>query len=479
MLKQEQQLTQRQTLSPQQIQVIRLLELSEIELEEQVKQELIDNPALEEGEAVLPNEPDDEQDSGYESAEDMLMGDYNSDDDIPAYLDKELPRENTPREEIPFSVGTSFHDYLIEQLQLRELSDEDKKIAEYIIGNIDDNGYLQRTLAAISDDLLFQVGIDVSTEKLNELLQTIQDFEPAGVGAKDLQECLLLQLERRRGTAPAQLAYLIIENAFEAFTKHHYDKIQRKFGIPDVELKEAMQEIAQLNPKPGSCWTDTFSENINHIIPDFHVEEHDGELTLSLNNTNIPALRISNSYNDMLADYSGNKANQTKERRDALLFIKQKIDAAQSFINAIRQRQQTLLVTMEAILERQRDFFLTGDESSLRPMILRDIATRTGYDISTISRVTSNKYVQTNYGIFPLKYFFSESMQNEGGEEISVREIRKILQHCIDEEDKRSPLTDDRLCEILNEKGYTIARRTVAKYREQLGIPVARLRKLL
>ena len=486
MLRQEQKLQQRQTLSPQQIQAIRLIELSEIELEEQIKQELIDNPALEEAEdfATADNtaetSPDaDETADGEESAEELLMGDYRNEDDMPAYLDRDSGSENRPHDEIPFAGETSFHEHLTEQLQLRDISEDDRKIAEYIIGNIDDNGYLQRTLPAIADDLLFQTGTETPVEKLQELLQIIQDFDPAGVGASNLQECLLLQLERKRGTDAVRLAYDIIDKAFDAFGKRHYEKIARQFGIGEDALKAAIQEIAQLNPKPGSSWNDAFAENMNRISPDFFVDENDGELTLSLNNNHIPALRISRSYNEMLADYTGNKANRTNERRDALLFIKQKIDAAQSFINAVQQRQQTLSATMQAILERQRDFFLSGDESRLRPMILRDIAERTGYDISTISRATSNKYVQTAFGIYPLKYFFSESMQNDAGDEFSTREIKKILKESIEGEDKQSPLTDDRLCELLREKGYAIARRTVAKYREQLGIPVARLRKFL
>ena len=486
MLRQEQKLQQRQTLSPQQIQAIRLIELSEIELEEQIKQELIDNPALEEAEdfAIADNATEtvsdaDETAGGEESAEELLMGDYRNEDDMPAYLDRDSGDENRPHDDIPFAGGTSFHEHLTEQLQLRDISEDDRKIAEYIIGNIDDNGYLQRTLPAIADDLLFQTGTETPVEKLQELLQIIQDFDPAGVGASNLQECLLLQLERKRGTDAVRLAYDIIDKAFDAFGKRHYEKIARQFGIGEDALKAAIQEIAQLNPKPGSSWNDAFTENMNRISPDFFVDENDGELTLSLNNNHIPALRISRSYNEMLADYTGNKANRTNERRDALLFIKQKIDAAQSFINAVQQRQQTLSATMQAILERQRDFFLSGDESRLRPMILRDIAERTGYDISTISRATSNKYVQTAFGIYPLKYFFSESMQNDAGDEFSTREIKKILKESIEGEDKQSPLTDDRLCELLREKGYAIARRTVAKYREQLGIPVARLRKFL
>ncbi len=479
---QQQQIQQKQTLSPQQIQVIRLIELSEIELEEQVKQELIDNPALEEDyDHNDINEPDmydgTNNETSGESADEILLADYRNDDEIPTYLDREYNTESSLREEIPFSGGTTFHEFLIEQLQLRDLSDVDQKIAEYIIGNIDENGYLQRTLPSISDDLLFQVGIDVSADKLGKLLLIIQDFEPAGVGASNLQECLLLQLERRRGTHVSQLAYEIIDKMFDAFSKRHYEKIQRILDISDEDLKASIEEISQLNPKPGSSWNNTFTDGMNHIVPDFYVEEINGELILNLNNSNIPTLRISRSYSDMLTDYVGNKANRTKERKDAILFVKQKIDAAQSFINAIQQRQATLLSTMQAILERQRDFFLSGDESMLRPMILRDIAEVTGYDISTISRVTSNKYVQTNYGLYPLKYFFSESRQNEAGEEFSTREIKRILKSLIDGEEKKTPYTDDKLCELLNEHGYSIARRTVAKYREQLGIPVARMRK--
>ncbi|MCD7710754.1 MAG: RNA polymerase factor sigma-54 [Porphyromonadaceae bacterium] len=488
MLKQGQKLQQqqRQTLSPQQILSIRLLELSEIELEEQIKQELIDNPALEEGEDISSQEEgmdsmgeEGEEPLSKESTEELMMGDYSNDDDVPAYLDRELPDINAPREEIPIAGGTTFHDYLLEQLRLRNLPEEDRQIAEYIIGNIDDNGYLQRTLPAISDDLIFQTGIDVPVERLEKLLRIIQDFDPAGVGASTLQECLRLQLERMRENSSAQIAYDIVDKAFEPFSKRHYEKIQRQLNLSESELKTAIQEISQLNPKPGSSWNDLFTESLTHINPDFTVDENEGELILSLNNSNIPQLRISRNYNEMLSDYMGNKANQTREKRDALLFIKQKIDTAQSFINAIQQRQQTLISTMQAILNWQREFFLSGDESRLRPLILRDIAEQTGYDISTISRATSNKYVQTPFGIYPLKYFFSESMQNDAGEEISAREIKRILQEYIGNEDKHAPLTDDKLCDLLKEKGYAIARRTVAKYREQLGVPVARLRKII
>lgn len=479
MLKQQLQLKLQQKLSPQQIQVMRILELTAIELEERIKQELVDNPALEEG----PEEHNDdnllseEENNNTETAEDISLGDYLSEDDIPDYkLEADNFSHKDRREEIPFSGNSSFHDGLLRQLGLRNLNEEDTRIAEYIIGNIDDNGYLQRSLQAISDDLIFQAGIDVSTEKLEELLQIIQDFEPAGIGATNLRECLMLQLERKSATPANLLAYRIVDEMFEEFSKKHYDKILRQLNVNKEELKDAITEITSLNPKPGGG-ADSFEAGGNHIIPDFIVDEQDGELTLSLNNGELPELRVNRSYADMLKDYTGNKQNQTREKKDALLFVKQKLDAAQWFIDAVKQRQQTMLSVMEVILLLQREFFMTGDESTLKPMILRDVAERTGYDISTISRASNSKYVQTNFGVFPLKYFFSESMQNNSGEEISSREIKKILQECIDHEDKKKPLADDKLCELLKEKGYVIARRTVAKYREQLGIPVARLRK--
>ena len=460
-----------------------MLELTAVELEERIKQELVDNPALEEG----PDEPAGEietygntsdEEGSDESAEELSMADYMSEDDIPDYkLEADNFSQKDRREEIPFSGSSSFHDHLLQQLGERHLDEQEYKIAEYIIGNIDDNGYLQRPLSAISDDLIFQVGIDISTEKLEELLQIIQDFEPAGTGSSNLRECLLLQLERKPATPATLLAYRIIEESFDEFSKKHYDKILRQHNIGEEQLKEAIREITLLNPKPGNVWSDSFSDGMSQIVPDFIVDAQDGVLTLSLNNSQLPELRISRSYTQMLEEYMGNKQNRTRDRKDALLFIKQKLDAAQWFVEAVRQRQQTLLQTMQVIIDLQKEFFLSGDESNLRPMILRDVAERTGFDISTISRASNSKYVQTSFGIYPLKYFFSESMQNDSGEEVSSREIKKILQECIEHEDKRKPLADDKLCEMLKEKGYIIARRTVAKYREQLGLPVARLRK--
>ncbi len=484
-LRQQLQQKLQQKLSPQQIQLIRLLELTEIEFEERVQQELVDNPALEEGREELldvSNDFDsnaDEEGNPAESAEEIALGDYSSDDEIPDYrLEAGNYSREERREDIPFVSASSFHDFLENQLGELSLNETDYQIALYIIGNIDDNGYLQRPIQAISDDLIFQVGLDVPVHKVEEVLQTIQEFEPAGVGASNLRECLLLQLERHEGTPENLLAYRIINEQFEEFSKKHYDKIIRQCGVSEKELKEAVREITLLNPKPGNSWNNSYSGNESqHIIPDFFVEAQDTELSISLNNSNIPELHISREYQDMLEDYTSNKQNQTREKRDALLFVKQKLDAAQWFVNAVKQRQETLLNTLQVIVTLQRNFFLTGDEHDLRPMILKDVAERTGYDISTISRAANSKYVQTNFGIYPLKYFFSEAMQNDAGEEVSTREIKSLLQELIDREDKQKPLSDDKLCELLQQQGYPIARRTVAKYREQLAIPVARLRK--
>ena len=381
------------------------------------------------------------------------------------------------REELPFAEGESLREHLLEQLGLRNLPEKQVKIAEYIIGNIDDDGYLRRDLPAVADDLIFQAGQQVNEAEIEEVLRVIQDFEPAGVGARDLKECLLIQLQKREKTEATQLALRILNNYFEDFTRKRYERILKLLEITEEELKRAIREITLLNPKPGSNWGDTMETAMSQIVPDFLVEANNGELTLSMNNRGIPDLRINPEYQEMLQDYSGNKANQTAERRDAVQFVKQKLDAAQWFIDAIRQRNETLQRTMEAIIHLQREFFLTGDETTLRPMIMKDVAERAGYDISTISRVSNSKYVQTNFGIYPLKYFFSESMQTDTGEEISNREVKKIMQDHVHAEDKRHPLTDEELAAILKEAGYVIARRTVAKYREQLGIPVARMRK--
>ena len=469
------QLQQRllQKLSPQQIQVIKLLESTTLELEDRIKQELEENPALE----TVSETSEELSPSDDDFSVDMSLDDYRTEDDIPPYLEPNNKSFGEKREDIPFSAGMSFHESLIEQLGLRDLSEREYRIGEYIIGNIDDEGYLRRDLKAISDDLLFQVNLDVSEKELKDILEIIQDFEPIGVGAQTLQDCLLIQLKKKREAPETKSAIEIIEKYFEEFVRKHYDKIAQALNIGEKELKAAMSEITGLNPKPGNAFSIPAENRKETIIPDFIVEQQYGELFVSLNSKNVPELKVSPEFSDMVKDYSSNKENQTQDRRDAILFIKQKLDSAKWFIDSVKQRQTTLLAVMNAMVEFQKSFFTDGDESLLKPMILKDIAEITGYDISTVSRVTGSKYVQTNFGIFSLKYFFSESMQNEDGEEISSREIKKILSECIQNEDKQKPLPDDKLTEILREKGYVIARRTVAKYREQLNLPVARLRK--
>lgn len=486
MLKQQLRQQLQQKLSPQQIQVIRLLELPAIELEEKVKHELEENPALEEGKE-MPDEFDqtdgeigensDSMTENNEGEDDLSLGDYLTEDDIPDYKLQEIRDKSTKKEDIPFSVSESLNEFLLQQLGFRNLPDKEMKIAEYIIGNIDDDGYLRRDLGAIADDLMFQAGLDISEKDVENILKMIQDFEPTGVGARNLQECLCIQLQKKEQTPETPIAIQIIQHYFEDFSRKHYEKILRGLDISEETLKKAIREITLLNPKPGNAWGGTMETAMSQIIPDFIVDSNNGEITLSMNNRGIPDLRINKEYQDMFQDYTSNKANQTSERKNAIQFVKQKLDAAQWFIDAVKQRQETLMRTMEAIIQLQREFFLTGDEATLRPMILKDVAEKTGYDISTISRVSNSKYVQTNFGIYSLKYFFSESMQTDSGEEISTREVKKIMKEHIEAEDKRKPLTDEELASILKEKGYVIARRTVAKYREQLGISVARLRK--
>jgi RNA polymerase sigma-54 factor len=481
-LKQQQQLKQQLRLSPQQIQTIRILELPALEIEERIKSELDENPALEEG-----KDYSDEQDPDYnaegnqaenqDSNEDLSLGDYLSEDDIPDYKLAEMSNKEERKESVLFNNEQSLSEYLLQQLVLNELSEKNKRIGEYIIGNIDDDGYLRRDMQAIADDIAFQLGIDFSVKELTELLELIQELDPPGIGARNLQECLILQLKKRKETKETGLAIEILTNYFEAFTRKHYDKIRKLLGIDEEQMKAVIHEITSLNPKPGSNWDDSMIMIMNRITPDFIVETINGEITLTLNNRGIPDLRINREYSDMLKDYVGNKVNQTSEMRDAVFFVKQKLDAAQGFIDAVRQRQETLQRTMEVIILLQEDFFLTGEESRLNPMILKDVAERTGYDISTISRVSNSKYVQTNFGIYPLKFFFSESTQTESGETISTRKIKQIIKEEIYMENKKKPVTDEEITALLNAKGYLIARRTVAKYREHLGIPIARMRK--
>lgn len=481
MLKQRLQQKLLQKLSPQQIQMIKLLEIPTLQIEQRIKKELEENPALEEGheEDDVHTSEEEEYDEQDQDGEEFTIDDYIEDDDIPEYRlqAKNQSKDDEKRNEIPFSVGYSFNEHLESQFNLRDLTDRQKILGEYIIGNIDEDGYLRRELINIVDDLAFLQNIESTESELEDILEIIQDLEPAGVGARTLRECLMLQIEKGGKTEPmVQVAYTILDQYFDEFSKRHYDKIVSRMGITEDELKGAIDEILKLNPKPGGVFSDPFSKSSQPIIPDFILELTEDGFDLHLNSRNLPELRLSSAYSEMLQSYSRDK-NLKKEMKDAVMFVKQKIDSARWFIDAIRQRQNTLLLTMNAILEYQQEYFIDGDETKLKPMILKDVAEMTGLDISTVSRVANSKYIQTHFGIFPLKYFFSEGLQTDSGEEVSTREIKRILQDCIDNEHKRKPLTDERLTEILQEKGYQIARRTVAKYREQLNIPVARLRR--
>jgi RNA polymerase sigma-54 factor len=456
------------------------LEIPTIQLEQRIKSELEENPILELIESDETDESYDDNSDDSQSDDEFSLDDYLNEEDIPSYrLAANNYSKDDKQVDMPYSSGVSFHDSLIEQLGLSDLNEEEEQIAEYIIGNIDEDGYLRRDLLSISDDLAFHRNIDVKLEDLERYLDIIQDFDPPGIGARDLQECLLLQILRKKGKDSTCLAAKIIQDNFEEFTRKHYDKILRKYEISEEELKEAIDEILKLNPKPGSSYNNPMSKSNQVIVPDFLLDNQEGELQLSLNQKNAPDLQLSGTYIDLMKSYSVNKNLASKDKKDAMLFMKQKLDSAKWFIDAIRQRQQTLMVTMTEIIKFQKEFFEEGDETKLRPMILKDIADLTGLDISTISRVSNSKYIQTHFGIYPLKYFFSEGMQTDTGEEVSTREIKSILQECIANEDKRHPVTDEKLAMILKEKSYIVARRTVAKYREQLGIPVARMRKEL
>ena len=461
--------------------MIKLLEIPAIQLEQRIKKEMEENPVLEEGADDSFEEQEEIKEEQTEQQEEFSLEDYMQDDEIPGYrLSSHNQSSDQKREEIPFSMGSTFQEQLKAQLGLRKLSEEQELLAEYVLGNIDDDGYLRREIEAIADDLAFSVGMEASYESIHEVLMIIQDFDPGGVGARSLQECLLIQINRKDLTDPVTLlAQKILKNHFDEFTNKHYEKIIQRLGIEEEELKEALDEILRLNPKPGGAMGESQGKSFQHIVPDFILEENETGLQLYLNSNNVPELKVSRTYSDMFENYTANKANASRDEKDAVTFVKQKLDSARWFIDAIRQRQNTMLLTMNAILEYQHNYFIEGDETRMRPMILKDIAEMTDLDISTISRVVNSKYIQSHFGIYPLKYFFSEGMQTDSGEEVSTREIKSILQDCIGGEDKRKPLTDDRLSVILNEKGYQIARRTVAKYREQLNLPVARLRKEL
>lgn len=472
-----------QKLSPQQIQLMKLLQIPLVNLEQRIKEEMEANPALEvdtqqtleEDEYRLEEEKstDDERQD-----EEVDLTEYLTDDDVADYKtrDNNYPDPDEDRT-IPVKVSETFHESLSRQLGMVPLDDRQYLIAEQIIGSIGDDGYLRRELEAIVDDLAFSQNVMTDAREVEELLTLVQDFEPAGVGARSLQECLLIQLHKKPGNPTLRLAISILEKQFEAFSKKHYEKIMRSLDIEEDELKWALDEILKLNPKPGGGYAES-DRTEQVIIPDFSIENREGELELRLTKGNAPDLRISPHFKDMMQGYKDSKTKD-KDQKQAVLFIKQKIDAAKWFIDAIRQRQITLYNTMHAILEYQYDFFLTGDETRLRPMILKDIAEQIDMDISTVSRVANSKYVLTEFGTYPLKYFFSESLTTDSGEEVSTREVKKILQNLIDKEEKRRPWSDQKLMEHLKQKGYNIARRTVAKYREQLNIPVARLRKEL
>ena len=480
MLKQTLAQKLQQKLSPQQIQLMKLVQLPTQSLEARIKQEIEENPALQEGkekaEDTFENDASDEREV-RESMEEINWDDYLGDDDTPDYKTKTNNYSSDDElYEAPVIVNESFHDSLISQLRLRDLNAEELELATYLVGTIDDDGLLRRELIDIVDDLAFSQGVFTEEKELERLLEIIQDLDPPGVGGRDLRECLILQLERKRPSFKVNLALSILEDYFDSFVKRHYQKLMDRLGVNEDELRDAIDEIGRLNPKPGG--SSNLSRPTENVIPDYNLEIVDEELELTLNGRNAPELSLSNQYREMLEHYKASK-EKNKAEKEAALFVKQKLDSAKWFIDAIVQRQQTLMLTMQSILNYQRDYFLTGDERKLRPMILKDIAEEIGMDISTVSRVASNKYIQTPYGTFLIKRFFSESMTNADGEEVSTREIKKILEDTVAEENKRKPMTDDALAKILKEKGYPIARRTVAKYREQLDIPVARMRKEL
>lgn len=472
-----------QKLSPQQIQLMKLIQLPTLALEQKIKEELEANPALEEGQEISENTDEDysdydEGDNQTIEAEDINVDEYLSDDEIPDYrMRANNYSADDEDSKVPISGGTSFTEYLMDQISTSRMGEENRKIAEYLIGNIDDDGYIRRELSAIVDDLAFTQNIFVDEPRLETVLRNIQSLDPPGVGARDLQECLSLQLQRKENSSSIRLAREIVDEHFDEFIKKHYSKLMERMEVDEDFLKEAIVEISRLNPKPGNSSTNT-QKSIQTVIPDFTISIEDGELELTLNSRNAPELNVSREYKEMLETYK-NSQQKSKSQKEAVMFVKQKLDGAKWFIDAIRQRQQTLLLTMSSIMNFQKEYFLTGDQRKLRPMILKDIADEIGMDISTVSRVASNKYVQTPYGTFLIKEFFSESMKNDAGEDVSTKEIKKILEDSIGEENKRTPLTDDKLAKLLKEKGYPIARRTVAKYREQLNIPVARLRKQL
>ena len=469
MLKQGLELKQTQKLSPLQIQTIKLIELPIQELEQRIRKELEENPVLDEN---LPSEKEED-----EAPREVSLSEYKEDDSIPSYR---LRADNYSKDERPqyntFSVKESFTQSLQEQLGYRSLTEHQYAVASFIIGSLDDDGYLRRSIDSIVDDLSFRANVETDEEEVLEMLKIVQEFEPSGVGARDLRECLLLQIRNCRKTPEIDNAKKILTNHFAEFTNKHYQKIMSRMGLSEQELKAAMAKILKLNPSPGGQIDDSYNDQAQQIIPDFLLEYIDGQLKLSMPRFSIPELKINRKYADILMEAAN---SSEREKKEAATFVKKKLDSAKWFVEAIKQRHNTLSSTMQAIVDYQHEYFVDGDETNLKPMVLKDIAEKTGFDISTISRVVNSKYIETHFGIYSLKYFFSEGLENQDGEEVSTRELKKALQECVDTEDKHKPLTDDELVEKMTSKGYKVARRTIAKYRDQLGIPKARLRKEL
>ena len=471
MLKQELSLKQVQRLSPLQIQTIKLIELPVQELEQRIRKELEENPVLDDSAPAEKEDGDDQQ------PQEISLSELKDDDSIPDYR---LRVNNYGKDERPqyntFSVKESFTQSLMEQLGFRNLSEHEHDVAAFIIGSLDDDGYLRRDIGSLVDDLAFRMNITTDEEEVERLLRIIQDFEPSGVGARDLRECLLIQLKALKQSEDVVNAERILTDWFHEFSTKHFQKIMMKLGLSEKEMKAAMARIVKLNPSPGGQIDDSYNDQAQQIVPDFILDIENGELKLSMPRFSIPEIRINRKYAELLMDAANSSERQKKE---AATFVKQKMDSAKWFVEALKQRHNTLLSTMQAIVDYQHDYFMSGDEANLRPMVLKDIAGITGSDISTISRVVNSKYIETHFGIFPLKYFFSEGLENKDGEEVSTRELKKVLQECVENEDKHKPLTDDQLVSLMNEKGYKVARRTIAKYRDQLGIPKARMRKEL
>ena len=470
-----------QKLSPQQIQLMKLIQLPTQAFEQRISQEMNENPALEGGKEEpekFDEDINDEYQETIDEAPEINIDDYLSDDETPSYkLNANNYSADDQQTHMPYAAGQSFTQHLMQQLNTYRLEESEKEIAKFLVGSVDESGYIRREIADIVDDLAFTQNVYTQEAAVESVLEKVQELDPAGVGARDLQECLLLQLKRKQQNSKVVLASRILKETFDHFSKKHYKKLLQKFSISEDELREAIAEIESLNPKPGGAISSN-TRMVEHVVPDFAITIVEGSLELTLNGRNAPELHVSREYANMLKGYKESK-DKSKSQKEAVLFIKQKLDAAKWFIDAIKQRQQTLFVTMNAIMHQQEAYFLSGDQRKLRPMILKDIADKIGMDISTVSRVANSKYVDTPYGTKLIKEFFSESMKNDQGEDVSTKEIKKILEITISEEDKRKPLTDDKLAKILKEKGYPIARRTVAKYREQLELPVARLRKEL